>query len=116
MDSSADFKWSLLGARRAHQHRQAEPRRDPNRGTRPGGGRVCRARRPAITVGSFVATSGQKPWPSAGSFVAAYGQFFMAADSPIPRILPRWTPVMDAVVAVTGSVDDFHQGFGYLPG
>jgi len=31
-------------------------------------------------VGSFVATSGQKPWPSAGSFVAAYGQFFMAAD------------------------------------
>src|SRR5664279_2573234 len=81
MDSSADFKWSLLGARRAHQHRQAEPRRDPNRGTRPGGGRVCRARRPAITVGSFVATSGQKPWPSAGSFVAAYGQFFMAADS-----------------------------------
>src|SRR5664279_3800201 len=28
MDSSADFKWSLLGARRAHQHRQAEPRRD----------------------------------------------------------------------------------------
>jgi hypothetical protein len=32
-------------------------------------------------VGSFVATSGQKPWPSAGSFVAAYGQFFMAADS-----------------------------------
>src|SRR5664279_4695932 len=81
MDSSADFKWSLLGARRAHQHRQAEPRRDPNRGTRPGGGRVCRARRPAITVGSFVATSGQKPWPSVGSFVAAYGQFFMAADS-----------------------------------
>src|SRR5664279_951902 len=80
MDSSADFKWSLLGARRAHQHRQAEPRRDPNRGTRPGGGRVCRARRPAITVGSFVATSGQKPWPSAGSFVAAYGQFFMDAD------------------------------------
>jgi len=28
-----------------------------------------------------VATSGQKPWPSAGSFVAAYGQFFMAADT-----------------------------------
>ena len=63
------------GARRARQHRQAEPRRDPNRGTRPGGGRVCRARRPAITVGSFVATSGQKAWPSAGSFVATYGQF-----------------------------------------
>ena len=36
-------------------------------------------------VGSFVATSGQKPWPSAGCFVAAYGQFFMAAD--------RWYPV-----------------------
>ena len=31
-------QWSLLGARRAHQHRQAEPRRDPNRGTRPGAG------------------------------------------------------------------------------
>jgi hypothetical protein len=31
-------------------------------------------------VGSFVAISGQKPWPSVGSFVAAYGQFFMAAD------------------------------------
>ena len=28
-----------------------------------------------------MATSGQKPWPSAGSFVAAYGQFFMAADA-----------------------------------
>jgi len=32
-------------------------------------------------VGSFVAISGQKPWPSAGCFVAAYGQFFTAADS-----------------------------------
>jgi len=32
-------------------------------------------------VGSFVATSGQKPWPSTGSFVAAYGHFFMAADN-----------------------------------
>src|SRR5664280_2079435 len=102
MDSSADFKWSLLGARRAHQHRQAEPRRDPNRGTRPGGGRVCRARRPAITVGSFVATSGQKPWPSAGSFVAAYGQFFMAADIPArlfvgDLLLPEPVPVAHGV-------------------
>ena len=35
-------------------------------------------------MGSFVATSGQKPWPSAGSFVAAYGQFFMAADMYLP--------------------------------
>ena len=41
---------------------------------------MCRVNRPVIAVGSFVATSGQKPWPSAGSFVAAYGQFFMAAD------------------------------------
>jgi hypothetical protein len=32
-------------------------------------------------LGSFVATSGQKPWPSAGSFVAAYGQFFMTAHT-----------------------------------
>jgi hypothetical protein len=31
-------------------------------------------------LGSFVAISGQKPWPSAGCFVAAYRQFFMAAD------------------------------------
>jgi hypothetical protein len=36
-------------------------------------------------VGSFVATSGQKPWPSAGCFVAAYGQFFMAADNRHPE-------------------------------
>src|SRR6478735_9010577 len=87
MDSSADFKWSLLRARRALQHRQAEPRRDPNRGTRPGregvSGSATRDR-----SGQFrghqraetMAISGQKPWPSVGSFVAAYGQFFMAAD------------------------------------
>jgi hypothetical protein len=31
-------------------------------------------------VGSFMAISGQKPWPSTGCFVTAYGQFFMAAD------------------------------------
>ena len=36
-------------------------------------------------VGSFVATSGQKPWPSVGSFGAAYGQFFMAADKSVLR-------------------------------
>jgi len=35
-------------------------------------------------AGSFMAISGQKPWPSTGSFVAAYGQFFMAADT-VPR-------------------------------
>ena len=45
--------------------------RSPNRGR-------CAA---VIAVGGFVTTSGQKPWPSAGCFVAAYGQFFMAADT-----------------------------------
>jgi hypothetical protein len=38
-------------------------------------------------VGSFVAATGQKPWPSVGSFVAAYGQFFMAADRPVHPLL-----------------------------
>jgi len=36
-------------------------------------------------VGSFMAISGQKPWPSTGCFVTAYGQFFMAADKRGPR-------------------------------
>ena len=35
--------WGLV---RARQHRQADPRRDPNRGTRPGAGRVCRVNDP----------------------------------------------------------------------
>ncbi len=52
-------------------------RRDPNRTDAAGQTGVCRNDR----VGSFVATTGQKPWPSVGSFVAAYGQFFMAADT-----------------------------------
>jgi hypothetical protein len=29
-----------------------------------------------------MATGGQFNWPPAGIFVAAYGQFFMAANSP----------------------------------
>ncbi|MDR6416618.1 hypothetical protein J2808_003366, partial [Pseudarthrobacter sulfonivorans] len=29
----------------------------------------------------LMATGGQFYWPSAGNFVAAYGQFFMAANS-----------------------------------
>jgi hypothetical protein len=29
-----------------------------------------------------MATNGQFYWPSVGTFVAAYGQFFMAANSP----------------------------------
>jgi hypothetical protein len=33
---------------------------------------------PTIKLGKFVATSGQKPWPSVGTFVAAHGQVFMA--------------------------------------
>jgi hypothetical protein len=41
---------------------------------------VCPGERPKIDVGGFVATIGQKPWPSAGCCVAAYGQLFMAAD------------------------------------
>src|SRR6478736_10213985 len=57
MDSSADFKWSLLGARRARQHRQADFRRDPNRGTRPGWTRGV-SETTHTQVGSFVATSG----------------------------------------------------------
>jgi len=48
-----------------------------------GVGCACRVRRPKIGVGSFVATSRQKPWPSAGSFVAGYRQFFMASDKRI---------------------------------
>jgi hypothetical protein len=44
-------------------------------------------------LGSFVAISGQKPWPSAGCFVAAYGQFFMAADT--PHHFYRETPAID---------------------
>jgi hypothetical protein len=39
-------------------------------------------------VGSFVAISGQKPWPSTGCFVTAYGQFFMAADTRSSYTLP----------------------------
>lgn len=34
-----------------------------------------------------MATDGQFYWPSVGIFVAAYGQFFMAANSfPIPEV------------------------------
>jgi hypothetical protein len=44
-------------------------------------------------LGSFVATSGQKPWPSTGCFVAAYGQFFMAADRPMLRKFLMQYPV-----------------------
>jgi hypothetical protein len=31
-----------------------------------------------------MATGGQFDWPPAGIFVAAYGQFFMAANTPAP--------------------------------
>ena len=44
------------------------------------------------TVGSFVATTGQKPWPSVGSFVAAYGSLFMAADIHWAGNLPSGGP------------------------
>jgi hypothetical protein len=57
-------------------------------------------------VGSFVATSGQKPWPSAGSFVAAYGQFFMAADNRRtfgPRTVLAGSPLTAHIGASAGS-------------
>ena len=51
-----------------------------------GQGTACPVSRPNIGLGSFVATSWQKLWPSAGCFVAAYGHFFMAADKLLTRI------------------------------
>lgn len=35
-----------------------------------------------------MATNGQFSWPSVGSFVAAFGQFFMAANKPVPPVTP----------------------------
>jgi hypothetical protein len=32
-----------------------------------------------------MATVGQFYWPTVGTFVAAYGQFFMAANTPRPH-------------------------------
>ena len=48
-------------------------------------------------VGGFVATSGQKPWPSAGSLVAAYGQFFMPPTMKHPDAEASAPRVSDAV-------------------
>src|SRR6185312_3147574 len=59
----------------AHQHRQADPRSDPNRGTRPRSGPGVLDQQPTKQLGNFVATTGQKPWPPVGTFVAAHGQF-----------------------------------------
>ncbi len=36
-----------------------------------------------------MATGGQFYWPSVGTFVAAYGQFFMAANTPAGTPPPR---------------------------
>ena len=68
-------QWSLLGARRARQHRQADFRRDPNRGTRPGRARACRVNHPrsrwAVSwppVGRNRGHQRAVSWPPMGSF------------------------------------------------
>ena len=79
MASSADFTVvppGRFGPARAHQHRQADHQEGPQPLNAAGQTVGVSEQR----VGSFVAATGQKPWPSVGSFVAAYGQFFMAAD------------------------------------
>ena len=85
MDSSADFTVVPPGG---SSRRVSTAKRNPGGTPTAGRGQGREGVSGSATrdrVGSFVATSGQKPWPSAGSFVAAYGQFFMAADT-------RWWP------------------------
>ena len=87
--TSSGPSWGLAPA---HQHRQADPRSDPNRGTRPRSGPGVSDQQPTKQLGNFVATTGQKPWPPVGTFVAAHGQFFTAVVRPVPAavgILPH---------------------------
>src|SRR6476659_3972485 len=81
MDSSADFTVvPPVGSSGRVSTAKRNPGGTPTAGRGQGQEGVS-VSRPNFGLGSFVATSGQKPWPSAGSFVAAYGQFFMAADT-----------------------------------
>jgi len=66
----------FLGDFDAFRHRHQTPGRGLRRARREQDGKKW---------ADLMATSGQFYWPSVGNFVAAYGQFFMAADSPVRR-------------------------------
>ena len=84
MDSSADFKRSLLGLVGRVSTAKRTSGGTPTAGRGRNGQRACRINHPR-SMGSFVATNGQKPWPPTGSFVTAYGQLLMAADNHAPE-------------------------------
>ncbi len=74
-----------------------------------------------------MATGGQFSWPSVGSSVAAYGQFFMAANTASQLALrgpirsPRYAhlrPILDTGQDKTGIVPDEPEGDdgGYVRG
>ena len=88
MISRQTSQQSLPGLGTARQHRQADFRRDPDRGTRQATDRCVRSKT-QNPGGQIRGHQRAETMATNGHFVAAYGQLFMAANSPLILFAPH---------------------------